>query len=56
MISNWRRMFSLWQKRLSPPERRDYDAADNEFTSEGAPVKPPTTPDRTPNPPASFYK
>jgi len=32
---------------LSAPEQREYAAAENEFTAEGAPVQPQTTPGRT---------
>jgi hypothetical protein len=36
-----RKLFSRWPKTLSLPEKREYNEAADEFTSEGAPpVKP----------------
>lgn len=45
ILINLRRMFSLTPKPLSPPEKREYKEAVEEFTSEGA---PPVTPHKTP--------
>ncbi len=35
-----KKLFSLPSKRLSPPEKVEYKAAANDFTSEGAPPPP----------------
>lgn len=41
ILINLRKLFSRWPKTLSPPEKREYNEASDEFTSEGAPpLKP----------------
>ena len=50
-IEYFQKLLTSSSKRLSPPEKVAYRAAENEFTSEGAP--PAATPDPTAAPPAN---
>jgi hypothetical protein len=57
ILTKLRKMFSLPPKTLSPDEKREYSAAADEFTSEGAPpVQPKVTPGRRARSPKTSSK